>query len=71
MDVVIWDEASMSSPRMLELVNALHHNLADQENYELPTLSRETTHNPRRTPTAAASTEYLRFPGILSLNLGG
>ena len=26
----------MSSSRMLELVNALHHNLADQENYELP-----------------------------------
>ena len=35
-DVIIWDEASMSSSRMLELVNALHHNLADQENYELP-----------------------------------
>ena len=25
-DVVIWDELSMSSSRMLEFVNALHHN---------------------------------------------
>ena len=31
MDVVIWDEASMSSARMLELVNALHHRLCEDE----------------------------------------
>ena len=35
-DVVIWDEASMSSARMLELVNALHHSLAGQDSYGLP-----------------------------------
>ena len=28
-DVIIWDEASMSSRRMLELVNILHHDLGD------------------------------------------
>ena len=28
-DVIIWDEASMSSRRMLELVNILHHDLAN------------------------------------------
>lgn len=28
-DMIIWDEASMSSRRMLELVNILHHDLAD------------------------------------------
>ena len=27
-DVVIWDEVSMSSSRMLEFVDALHHNSA-------------------------------------------
>ena len=27
-DVVIWDKVSMSSSRMLEFVNALHHNSA-------------------------------------------
>lgn len=26
--VIIWDEASMSSSRILELVNTLHHNIA-------------------------------------------
>ena len=33
-DVVIWDEASMSSARMLELVNALHHRLCKDESGE-------------------------------------
>ena len=33
-DVVIWDEASMSSARMLELVNALHHSLCEDESEE-------------------------------------
>jgi len=28
-DAIIWDEASMSSRRMLELVNILHHDLGD------------------------------------------
>ena len=27
-DVVIWDELSISTSRMLEFVNALHHNSA-------------------------------------------
>ena len=31
-DVIVWDEASMSSSRMLELVNCLHHNLASDGN---------------------------------------
>ena len=30
-DVLIWDEASMSSARMMELVNALHHHLTCEE----------------------------------------
>ena len=30
MDVIIWDEASMSSARMLELANALHHAVANK-----------------------------------------
>ena len=30
-DIVIWDEASMSSSRMLELVNALHHGLSEDQ----------------------------------------
>ena len=29
-DVIIWDEANMSSARMLELANALHHAVADK-----------------------------------------
>ena len=28
-DVVIWDKASTSSQRMFQLVNCLHHKLAD------------------------------------------
>ena len=35
-DVVIWDRASMSSARMLELLNALDHSLAGQDSYGLP-----------------------------------
>ena len=35
-DVIIWDEASMSSARMLELVNTLHHSLSDQHDNDLP-----------------------------------
>ena len=31
-DVIIWDEASMSSSRILELVNLLHHSLAVDAN---------------------------------------
>ena len=34
--VIIWEEASMSSPRMLELVNKLHHSLSDQHDNALP-----------------------------------
>ena len=30
-DVLIWDEASMSSQRMLELVNAIHHCLCESQ----------------------------------------
>ena len=30
-DVIIWDEASMSSQRMFELVNCLHRELADDQ----------------------------------------
>jgi ATP-dependent DNA helicase PIF1 len=30
-DIIIWDEASMSSQRVFELVNALHHELANDE----------------------------------------
>ena len=37
LDVVIWDEASMSSRRMFEVVNFLHHKLATNElNKTLP-----------------------------------
>ena len=30
-DAIIWDEATMSSQRMFELVNCLHHELADDQ----------------------------------------
>ena len=37
LDVIIWDEASMSSQRMFELVNCLHHELEDdQVNHTFP-----------------------------------
>ena len=35
-DVIIWDEASMSSQRMFELVNFLHHELATDDCKNLP-----------------------------------
>jgi len=35
-DVIIWDEASMSSSRILELVNLLHHSLAVDPNKMKP-----------------------------------
>ena len=36
-DVIIWDEASMSSQRMFELVNFMHHELTDSPiNHTLP-----------------------------------
>ena len=35
-DVIIWDEASMSSSRILELVNLLHHSLAVDANNMKP-----------------------------------
>ena len=35
-DVIIWDEASMSSQRMFELVNFLHHELATDDRKNLP-----------------------------------
>ena len=31
MDILIWDEASMSSARMIEHVNALHHHFSVEE----------------------------------------
>ena len=30
MDIIIWGEASMSCAQMLELVNTLHHAVADK-----------------------------------------
>lgn len=35
-DVLIWDEASMSSQRMLELVHAIHHRFSENENKNKP-----------------------------------
>ena len=35
-DVIIWDEASMSSSRMLEVMNLLHHSLAMDANNMKP-----------------------------------
>lgn len=35
-DVIIWDETCMSSARILELVNTLHHRLSDQHDNCLP-----------------------------------
>ena len=35
-DVLIWDEASMSSQRMLELVNAIHHRLRSDSQCNRP-----------------------------------
>ena len=42
--VIIWDEASISSARILELVNTLHHRLSDQhDNRAIESLSRYVT----------------------------
>ena len=35
-DIIVWDEASMSSSRMLQLVNNLHYELAEPENKRYP-----------------------------------
>ena len=35
-DLIIWDEASMSSRRIFELVNLLHHDLADDLGHMYP-----------------------------------
>ncbi|KAL9967257.1 hypothetical protein ACROYT_G025442 [Oculina patagonica] len=35
-DTIIWDEAGMSSMRIFQLVNALHHELADEDNDSKP-----------------------------------
>ena len=31
-DTIIWDEAGMSSKRIFQLVNAIHHEIADERN---------------------------------------
>lgn len=36
LDIIVWDEASMSSQRMFELVNFLHHELANDDCKNLP-----------------------------------
>ena len=36
LDVIVWDKASMSSQRMFELVNFLHHELANDDSKNLP-----------------------------------
>ncbi len=35
-DIIVWDEASMSSSRMLQLVNNMHYELAEPENKRYP-----------------------------------
>ena len=35
-DVIIWDEAGMSSKRIFQLVNAIHHDIADQKDKSKP-----------------------------------
>ena len=35
-DTIIWDEASMSSQCMLELANAPHHCLSDEDSSSFP-----------------------------------
>ena len=35
-DTIIWDEASMSSQRMLELVNVLHHRISEDQTKKNP-----------------------------------
>ena len=35
-DVLIWDEAAMSSRRIFELVNAIHHALSDEPHRRKP-----------------------------------
>ena len=38
--VLIWDEISMSSSRILELVNSIHHLIAENDSYSSPKLSK-------------------------------
>ena len=35
-DVIIWDEAGMSSKRIFQLVNAIHHDIAEQKDKSKP-----------------------------------
>lgn len=35
-DVIIWDGAGMSSKRTLELINVIHHMVAEQHNRAKP-----------------------------------
>ena len=40
-DTIIWDEAGMSSKRLFEIVNAIHHELADEEDQDRPFASKQ------------------------------
>ena len=35
-DTIIWDEAGMSSKRIFQLINALHHEIAEEESFSRP-----------------------------------
>lgn len=40
-DTIIWDEAGMSSKRLFEIVNAIHHELADENEQDRPFASKQ------------------------------
>ncbi|KAJ7394573.1 hypothetical protein OS493_000390 [Desmophyllum pertusum] len=40
-DTIIWDEAGMSSRRIFELVNAIHHEVAEEEEANKPFASKQ------------------------------
>ena len=40
-DAILWDEASMSSRRMFEIVNRLHHDLTDELSRMFPFVGKQ------------------------------
>ena len=40
-DTIIWDEAGMSSKRIFQLVNAIHHKIADERDISKPFASKQ------------------------------
>ena len=63
LNVLIWDEASMSSARVFEIVNAIHHNLSNDELLDILPFA-GTNRCSRRLFTVTTRTQLFRFRGF-------